>query len=66
MTVLRIWTIFLGKNGVINAIGVIWGPQSPCHYVARAPGLVFFALDATVASVYKSRVSRVAASTFEG
>ena len=37
-----------------------------CHYVARALGLVFSVLTATVASVDESCVSRAAVSTSEG
>ena len=58
--------VFLGNHGMINAMGVIWGPQHPCHYVACALKPVFSVLDATITSVYKSRVSRATASTFKG
>ena len=57
---------FLGNHGVINAAGVIWGPQRLCHYVEHVPGPILSVLNATVTSVYESCVSRVAASTFEG
>ena len=43
--------------GVLNVV---------CHYVARALGLVFLVLTATVASVDESHVLRAAASTSEG
>ena len=56
--------VLLGNHGVINAMGIVWGPQRPYHYVSRVPGLVFSVPDATVASIYKSRIPRIAASTF--
>ena len=58
--------VFLGNRGVINAIGVIWGLQHLYHYVTHAPRPVLSVPNATVISVYESRVLRVAASTFEG
>ena len=57
---------FLGNRGVINVAGVVWGPQCLSHYVAHVPGLIFSVLNATVASVYESCISKVANSTSEG
>ena len=51
---------------MINAMGIVWGPQRLCHYVARVPRSVFSVLNVTVASVDESCVSRAAASTSEG
>ena len=56
----------LGDRGVINATDIVSGLQRLCHYVMRAPGLVFSVLNAIVVSVYELHVSRVIASTFEG
>ena len=50
---------------MINATDVVWGPQCPCHYVARALGLVSSVPDTTVALVYESHISRAAASISE-
>ena len=57
---------FLGIRGIVNAAGVVWGPQCLCHYVVRALGPVFSVLTAIVALVYESCVLRAVASTFEG
>ena len=54
--------VFLGNRGVINATGVVWGLQRLCHYVVHAPGPVFSVTNATVASVYESRILRMVAS----
>ena len=58
--------VFLGNRGVINATCIVWVPKCPCHYVAHALGPVFSVPNASVTSVYESRVLRAAASTFEG
>ena len=57
--------VFLGNRGVINAMGVVWGLQCLCHYVAHALVPIFLVPNATVVSVYESCVSRVIASTSE-
>ena len=57
---------FLGNRGVINVAGVVWGPQHLCHYAAHTLGPVFSVLNATIASVYESCISKAAASTSKG
>ena len=52
---------FLGNRGMINAMGIVWGPQCFSNYVARVARLVFLVLNATVALVHESLISRVAA-----
>ena len=56
----------MGNHGVINAAGVVWGPQRLRHYVARVPRVVFLVMNATLTSVYESCVSRAATSTSKG
>ena len=44
---------------MINATGVVWGLQRPCHYVALTPGSVFSISNVTVASVSNVTVASV-------
>ena len=44
---------FLRTHSIINVAGVVWGPQCLCYFVARVPGLVFWALTAIIASIYE-------------
>ena len=57
---------FLGNHGVINVASVVWGPQRLCHCVALVPRLIFSFLNATIASIYESCISRATASTSKG